>query len=307
VDPVVVVSQGTDAASASESAPDVSATEQNEESSESDTKESEAKEDAKDESEDDADEESEESKDDAKDKPKKKGGFQRRIDKLNARHAQAQAELDYWKQLALKEKASGEPKVEKPPVNTAKAPQEGKPDPEAFESHAEYVEALTDWKLEQRDKARSEQDNRAKLQTEQQRVITEHTERVKSFAGRTEDFQDVLEAVDDVHVSAAVQEMIVTSENGPELMYELAKNRAEFERINALSPLAAARELGRIESRLSKPSEEKKAEPKKLTKAPRPPTPVGSSRDSVEKSIYDPALSQREYEAIRAKQLQRQG
>jgi hypothetical protein len=52
-----------------------------------------------------------ESKDDAeeleasgddKDKPKKKGGFQRRIDKLNAAKADAQREAEYWKQEALK-------------------------------------------------------------------------------------------------------------------------------------------------------------------------------------------------------------
>ena len=36
---------------------------------------------------------------------KKKGGFQRRIDKLNARNSQTEQELEYWKRMAMKNNA----------------------------------------------------------------------------------------------------------------------------------------------------------------------------------------------------------
>lgn len=249
------------------------------------------------ESQDDA-ENSNESKDD---KPKKKSGFQRRIDKLNARNTAAAQEIEYWKQQALKKDAI-ESKVEKVESKSV----DGKPDPEHFESHSDYVEALTDWKIEMREKAAQQKAQKSQIETEQANAYKIHAERVKSFADKTEDFQEVLESVDDVPVSVTVQECILSSENGPALMYELAKNRAEYERICKLPPIAAARELGKIEFKIaSNSSEEKKQEPKKLTNAPKPIAPVGSKSASVLKSLDDPNLSQAEYERIRAEQLKR--
>jgi hypothetical protein len=273
-------------------------------SKDSDTLENEEEAEVKDASADEDGEESDESKDEAKDKPRKKGGFQRRIDKLNSAKADAQREAEYWKRLALEKQGAGEPKPAAK-VET-KASQEGKPDPDKFETHIEYVEALADWKIEQREKVREQESAKAKLLSEHQQALKAHSERVQSFAEKMEDFQDVLESVDDVPVSPAVQELIVSSENGPELMYELAKNRAEFERINKLSPLAAARELGRLESKLGAQSSAKeKPEPKKLTNAPKPLEPVGSGKGAVRKSISDPDISFAEYEQRRREQMRR--
>lgn len=271
------------------------------ESPESDTEEKESDGEEKDESEDDADEESVEAKDAKEDKPKKKGGFQRRIDKLNSRYTAAQAEIEHWKKQALK--GAGETKadeaVDKP---KAAATGDGKPDPDTFDTHAEYVEALTDWKVKQEFSGREQQAAKAKLEDDKKTALKAHYDRVNAFKAKTPDYDDAVEAVDDVPVSPTIGELIVSSENGPELIYELAKNREEFERINKLGPLAMAREIGRLEARLANGSDDKKSEPKKLTNAPKPINPVGSKGGHVEKSIYDPSLSQREYEKLRAKQ-----
>src|SRR5206468_5111195 len=129
------------------------ASEQKEVTSESET------EDAEDESgQDDEAGREQETEDQTEAKPKKKGGFQRRIDKLNAAKAAAQQEADYWKRLAL-EKGAGEPKkdqVDSKAPATAQS-NEGKPNPDNFDTHAEYVEALTDWKTEQNFKKRAQQ------------------------------------------------------------------------------------------------------------------------------------------------------
>lgn len=272
-------------------------------SAESDPANTEASEEAeteKDESEADDSEQEPEAKDSEKDKPKKKGGFQRRIDKLNARATASQQEAEYWKQQALK--GAGEPKADAK-VEKPQADQAGKPDPETFDTHTEYVEALTDWKIEQREKASLEKAQKSQLETEHEKLLKTHFDRVNSFREKTTDFMEVLESVDDLPVSPTVQEIIVASENGPELMFELAKNRAEYERINKLPPLAAARELGRIEAKLAASSETKPTtEIKKQTKAPAPIAPVSSKGGSKEKSIFDPELSQAEYERLRAKQ-----
>lgn len=248
------------------------------------------------------DEESDESEDlDEVEKPKKKGGFQRRIDKLNARYSAAQAEIEHWKAMALK--GAGEPKQEKPEHKAVPQLNEGKPDPEHFETHAEYVEALTDWKLEQREKAKSLEAEKAKVLTEQEKLTQSYIERLNTFKKTAEDYEDVVSEVDDIPLSQAIQTSIIESEVGPQITYELAKNRKELERIASLNPLAAAREIGKIEAKLLlQSSEEKKPETKKTTKAPQPIAPVSAKGQSVTKSIFDKNLSQAEYEALRREQ-----
>jgi len=281
---------------------------QKDSSTDSDPEETEGKEGKKDDS--DAEDESKdelEAKEGEEERPKKKGGFQRRIDKLNARYSAAQAEIEHWKTVALKSGADDSRKPE-PKADLSKSVQpDGKPVADNFESHAEYVEALTDWKLEQRLKARDAEEQRRSLEAEQQRAQREHFERVQTFAKQHDDFEEALSDVDDIPVSAAFQELIVTSDQGPALMYELAKNRKEYERIAQLSPLACARELGKIETRIAARASEasaKKPEPK-TTKAPKPIEPVGGSKGTVQKSLDDPDLSFAEYERMRREQMKR--
>jgi hypothetical protein len=129
-----------------------------------------------------------------------------------------------------------------------------------------------------------------------------HFGREKSFSEKTSDYAEVMEDANFLKdASVTLQQIIVNSDNGPELMYELAKNKAEYARINAMSPIAAAREIGRIEASLTKPSEEKKTEQKKITKAPQPIAPVGSKSSTVSKRPEE--MSQREYEAKRREEM----
>lgn len=270
--------------------------------SESDAEETEAKEESEESTE--GDEHEEESKEEQKDKPKKKGGFQRRIDKLNARIAARDQELEYWKQLATKQKDAGAPEQKTEKVE-AKPDPSGKPSADNFETHADYIEALTDWKMEMRDKSKAQEQEKSKLESEHKTRMESHFERVKSFAESTEDYAEVVDGAD-IQFSAAAVEVITSSELGPQMIYELAKDRKEAERIAKLSPIAAARELGKLEAKLSlKASEpEKKPEQKTITKAPKPIEPVGTGRTAVTKSLDDPGLSQKEYERLRRKQMQ---
>ncbi len=292
-----------EAAKSEKSAPEAKATEQND-ASESDTEAKDAK-DQKSEAETDAEDETESEESEADEsqvedaKPKKKGGFQRRIDKLNAAKADAQREAEYWKRLAT-EKSAGETKKE--PVET-KADQSGKPDPEKFDSHADYVEALTDWKVGQSEKAREAKANEARALTEREKAIKAHIERKEAFAKKTADFEEALEKVDDIQFSEASQKAIIESELGPEIMYALANDRKEAERIAALPPEAVLRAIGRLEGKLSA-SAPASQETKKITKASKPLEPVGSSGKSIApKSLDDPNITQKEFERIRRDQM----
>ncbi len=92
---------------------------------------------------------------------------------------------------------------------------------------------------------------------------------------------------------------------GPELMQELANDPKEFKRICGLSALEAAKALGKIEVRLTKPTTPKKEETK--TKAsPKPPTPVRTKGSNTSKGYHD-KMTQREYEDWRNEQLKARG
>lgn len=229
-------------------------------------------------------------------KPKKKKGFKKRIDKLNRRLSDKEREVDYWRQEAQKAKAPAEATKVAPKASESSA----KPKVDDFDSHDAYVEALTDWKIEQREKAADIKKREADVVKDYQSKVGAHREKVKSFVEDHDDFNDLIESVEDIPMPMAVQEAILDSENGPELMYELAKNKKEYARICALPALAAAREIGKFETKFVKSSEGKPVI--KQSKAPAPISPVGAKGSAVKKSISDPNLSQREYERLRDEQ-----
>ncbi len=242
-----------------------------------------------------------ETKEEIEEKTKKKGGFQRRIDKLTHRMTEKEQEVEYWKQQALK--SASESRTQDPVVKSP-APTEGKPKPESFDTHTEYVEALTDWKTETKLRERDEKQSKERLDQDQNKIVSSYAERVKTFSEKTADFSEVLSEVDHVPLSPALRDIILTSDNGPQLAYELAKNPEEYERIAKLPPIACAREVGKLEYRLSSSSKTSpEAKETKITKAPAPLDPVGTGgKGSTGKSIYDSAISQKDYEAIRAKE-----
>ena len=233
------------------------------------------------------------------DKPKKKGGFQKRIDKLTKERTLASQERDYWRELALK---NGQKPIEKvEPVETKAKQTEGRPDPDNFKNQAEYVEALADWKFDQK-QAKAEQSRKLEqAKAEQEKTTTTFQAKTKEFQKTNPDFLEVLEAVDHIPLTPALQDIFLTSENGHELMYDLAKNPEEYERISKLSPTAIYREMGKREAKMSQPSKEV-IEPK-TTKAPAPVKPVGKSATV---STKDPGeMSYQEYKAWHAKQYGR--
>ena len=232
------------------------------------------------------------------DKPKKKGGFQRRIDKLNAKTQKAQQEAEYWRSIAMGNKpVETEPKKE---IVSA----DGKPDPENFDSHAEYVEALTDWKIEQKEKIAKANEQKEKFVAEHQKIVSNYTKGVKEFAEKHTDYDDVMDSVDDIIVPNELSVMIMKHSNGPALSYELAKNSESLKKLVDMPILDAAFLLGEISAKLpSKSTEEIKQEPKKITKAPKPIESVTKGGGSVAKSLDDPNLSFSDYERLRREQL----
>lgn len=245
------------------------------------------------------DEDSDDSDDDQEQKPKRRSGFKKRIDKLTSKITEKEKELEYWRSVALQKEEHAKKETKSEPEVVA---QDAKPDLDNFDTYEDYLEALTDYKAKQIVKEhlskQAEESKKSKEQQEYEKTISAHQNRINEFKAKVEDYDDVIEEVADVPVSLAFQNLIIESDNGPELIYELAKDRETLERLNSLPAMQLARELGRIEAKLSKPQKEEK----KVTSAPAPIKPVGKKTSGVKKSIYDPNLSQAEFERLRAEQ-----
>lgn len=249
-------------------------------------------------------EQEEEDEDKSKEKApkKKKNGHQKRVDKLTARALA-------WEQRALAAEALAQANEQRraeaaKPEAANKVATPGKPKPDDFATPAEFYEALADYKVEQRLQAEKLEAKKTEAKQAVAKIDQDHASKVTKFIQKNPDFHEVMEDVGPIDLSIAFQQSIKESEFGPEIMYELAKDRKELDRVNALGPAATARAIGRLEAKLEAQSKPAPKTETKITKAPPPVAPV-TTRGNVgtAKSIYDKDLSQADYERLRAKQI----
>jgi hypothetical protein len=215
-------------------------------------------------------------------------GVQPRIDELTRRRHEAEREAAYWRSVAQQGSAQ---------QSASAAPE--KPTPDKYDNYADFVEALADWKADQKVKtAFAEQGAKSAQQTAQDTF----SGRVAAFTKTAPDYVDVV-GNSDVPVANHVAEHILDSDVGPQIAYHLAKNPDQAHRLNAMSPTAAAREIGRIEATLAKPQSAGDPPPsaKKLTETPAPPNTSHSGQGrAVTPEIGN--LPMKDYLAARAKQ-----
>lgn len=157
------------------------------------------------------------------------------------------------------------------------------PKAENFETYEKYVKELTRYAVKQ-DRLATERaaSDRKSAETWQTRVAEAKVEHP--------DFDDVVAAAATYPCSATMHDCIVDSEHGPEIMYHLAQNEPEAARIAKLPPLAAARAMGVLEARLSKPETPVKPAAAAEKPLPRPAKAVGGGHAPQSVDLNDPAL-----------------
>lgn len=195
---------------------------------------------------------------------KRKSGSAR----LKEQNRQLRAELEAARQFVPKPTEEGkfnlDALIEK---EIGPAPQE-----KYFTDFLDYQAERAAWLGEKRQvgrelRTRAEQASAAQAQ-ETQEIFDDFKERAAETAKRIPDLEQVLRSAKETPKDPGVLRMLFTSEKGPELAYFLSKNQNIVRSLNAMTPLEAARELGRLESRLSSVS------PKTVTKAPNPVEPL---------------------------------
>lgn len=222
--------------------------------------------------------------------PKKKGGFQKKIVKL-------EQEREYWRQEALRAQTNAKPtEPAKPVMDTSTRPKATD-----FATHDEYLESLVDWKADQKISSIQQKQRDDAIRNEVQTRKNEHLKRVQAFRIDHKDFEEVLDNVSDIPMTPAVQEAILDSDHGPELMYALSSNPEELKRICALPYGRAQREIGKIEAKFVKPASTS-SDPK-TTRAPKPVTPVRTRGAAAVKDLNDPNISYEDYKRLRNEQI----
>lgn len=216
-------------------------------------------------------------------KSEKRPGVQSRIDELTRARYEAEREAKFWREQAAKSP---------PPSTDAPKPTKADyPDDEA------YFEALADFKAEQKVQQFSQQTQAERAQEAQARQTASqfdlYQERVQQA-----DLPDYAEVVGQSDVPAAphVLESILDSDVGPQLAYHLAKHPDVAERLNAMTPVQAAREIGRLEAAVASPAAAQPTPPaKRTTTAPTPINPVRGGNGQFTKPVE--AMSDAEWYA----------
>jgi hypothetical protein len=190
------------------------------------------------------------------------------------------------------------------------AKEKGKPDPKSFVDDKgqfksfEYAEELAAWAA-----SKAVEDDRAKQAQERREAEAAQAEalartRVAETEKKHPDFKEVMGEAD-VRTHKDVITYLSASEHIGEVSYYLAKNPEFLARINALHPLKAIAEIGKLEATFEKPAkvEETKAANVAQSGAPPPIKPL-SSAASVNTNVDPAKMTYKElraYERSRAK------
>jgi hypothetical protein len=188
-------------------------------------------------------------------------------------------------------------------------PTRAKPQQSEFETYDEFVEAVYDWKTEQRqatERAQLEAQYRTRAeqaqQAEQQTRMSGWAERMQAFAEKSPAFvEKAIPFLERVNPGTPLGDALMDSPIGPELALHLAEHPEELTRIGALHPIAALRELGKLESRLEVAHTSASAGPvaKHVSTAPAPPVTLGN-RPADTADPVEAALGAQDFRAYQA-------
>lgn len=214
-------------------------------------------------------------------KQKQAKGVQKRINELARQRYEAEQQAA--NERRLREELENRLKSQEP-----KEP--GEPKEDDFDSYDDYIRALGRWEAKkefetQRTEEQKRQETIARQQKEQ-----EFVRRSTNVREKYEDFDMVrMNAI----LSDPMENAIINSESGPEVLYYLGNHVDESYTISQMDPISAAMALGKIEAKISLTP--------KSSSAPKPIPKIGSS-DNVETDISDD-LPMDEWMARRNKQL----
>jgi len=159
-------------------------------------------------------------------------------------------------------------------------PVDAKPQPSQFSDAFEYAEALAEWSTEQALVKRDQEERERRADEQRQKVIQSWSQKVAAAKTEMPDFDDMV-ASSDVVVPDHVRDAILESDAGPRILYELADNSELAKKITSMSPSAALREIGKLEARFERKTENAPSNPVGKSKAPPPINPIRATGNAM--------------------------
>lgn len=177
------------------------------------------------------------------------------------------------------------------------------PQEKDFDDYSDYVAAKAVWRYSQETHSREAEAVGSEVEEAQRKLqqIDETEKRLvqENFAAQVADARsryadyDAIVTARDVPISQTVVDIVTQSDVGADVAYYLASNKALAAEVSAMSPIEAARAIGRIEARISAPK------PRATSTAPEPISPVRGKAAATK----DPSkMSMAEYKKWRASQ-----
>lgn len=141
------------------------------------------------------------------------------------------------------------------------------------EAQEAYTDAITDWKLDHREKTKLVEDQKRTAKEQNDQLAASFNQKVEAFEQKNPDvdFDALLQAFHEADFHGAVQSAIAESDVAAKLIQHLAETPGELDRLRKMTPLSAVRAIGKLEDKLSTPEPETT---RKVSKAPNPPAKI---------------------------------
>jgi hypothetical protein len=181
------------------------------------------------------------------------------------RKARLQREIDelVWRKREAERALQSEPAKPQP---TSRA---GRPKVDQFETVEAYEDALLTW----HETKRATELTLVEQNKKKKEAVETFNAKADSLRAQYDDYDEIISAP---IFTETMKNVLLTSENGPELAYEFGKNRAVADKIAKLPPELQPYEIGKFETQymLSKKN-------KKTTTAPTPINPIGATGETT--------------------------
>ena len=178
------------------------------------------------------------------------------------------------KRLA-KEQRKWERKLQQPATPAVPPVPKEIPPADQFESVEAYAQALAE-------KRAAELLQQREAQQQQAQVLESHRDREESAREKYDDYEDVVYNPK-LAITPIMAQTIQASDMGPDVAYYLGTNPKEAERIARMPAIAQAKEIGKIEAKLTS-----SPPVKRTTSAPTPISPVSARTTSTSLDTTDP-------------------
>ncbi len=168
---------------------------------------------------------------------------------------------------------------------------------------AEYSRKMVSHEIDQRDKTRTEEATQKQKGEQRYKSIEKFETKSDEYRKSNSDFDKVAKSKEALMIygrNSNLATMVQDSEVGPELAHYLGGNLGVLDELAGMSTQDAAREIGRLESRIEQSGNIK---PKAVSQASDPINPVGGGQGVVSKELWD--MSDDDFDKARRAQVKK--